>query len=275
MPETGRRRIADRLFKFFTNDTVLSIVITLSVVSIFASGYETHGGILLHIDALFTLFFLCEVLVKIHCVSPAPGRQTWREKFRYYWFGKYDVEKRNKQRAVNSEDLGDEALVKAYRNKQYEKEKEKEKLQKKGFFRKHIFFFLFDGDEETSHWNQFDFIITLITLPSLLGLIGAYKDADIQTNLFLSLRALRIFRSLRNAKTVRIMRFIPDIEKLIQGIKAAVKSCFVVAIGFVIFMIITSVLSSSLFGNIVPEFFGNPGQSLYSTFRLFTIEGWN
>lgn len=39
-------------------------------------------------------------------------------------------------------------------------------------------------------------------------------------------------------------------------------------------MIITSVLSSTLFGDIAPEYFGNPGQSLYSTFRLFTIEGW-
>ena len=59
-----------------------------------------------------------------------------------------------------------------------------------------------------------------------------------------------------------------------MGIKSALKSCFVVMVGFIIFMLITSILSSSLFGDIVPEYFGNPGQSLYSTFRLFTIEGW-
>ena len=47
-----------------------------------------------------------------------------------------------------------------------------------------------------------------------------------------------------------------------------------VVLGFLIFMLITSILSSTLFGDIVPQYFGNPGQSLYSTFRLFTIEGW-
>ena len=59
-----------------------------------------------------------------------------------------------------------------------------------------------------------------------------------------------------------------------MGIKSALKSCFVVVVGFMIFMLITSMLSSTLFGEIVPNYFGNPGQSLYSTFRLFTIEGW-
>ncbi len=276
MNTISKRNIADRLFRFFTNDIVINLAIILSVIFVFLSGYETDNGILLHIDALFTLFFLFEVLVKIHCVSPAPGRRTWKEKFKYYWFGKYDVEKRKERRAVNKDDFDDDALVKAYRNRQYEKEKEKEKLQKKGFFRKHVFFFLFDGDEETSHWNQFDFIITMITLPSIFGLIGVYQDqeANLQTNLFLSLRALRVLRAFRNAKAMRIMRFVPDIEKLILGIKAALKSCFVVSVGFIVFMLITSILSSSLFGDIVPEYFGNPGQSLYSTFRLFTIEGW-
>lgn len=270
----SRRSIADRLFAFFTNEIVLSVAIILSVVFVFLSGYETNGGILLHIDALFTLFFFFEVLVKIFCVSPTLGLKTFREKFKYYWFGKYDVQKRNERRSVKTDDLDDDARIKAYRNKQYEKEKEKEKRQKKGFLRKHVFFFLFDGDEETSHWNQFDFIITMITLPSILGLIGTSQEPNIQTDLFLSLRVLRVFRALRNAKAARIMRFIPDIDKLIQDIKAAFKSCFVVALGFIIFMIITSVLSSTLFGDIVPEYFGNPGQSLYSTFRLFTIEGW-
>ena len=36
-------------------------------------------------------------------------------------------------------------------------------------------------------------------------------------------------------------------------------------------------LSSSttfLFGNAAPQYFGNPALSVYSIFRLFTIEGW-
>ncbi|MCR5659409.1 MAG: ion transporter [Bacteroidales bacterium] len=272
MPRTRKRRLADALFRFFTNDVVLSVAIILSTIFVFLSGYETPHNIFLYIDAFFTLFFLVEALVKIFCVSPAPGRETVGEKFKSYWFGRYENEKRRNKKKEKDEDLDDEERqIRKYRDKIYEKKIAKEKKRKKGFLRKYVFAFMFDGDKETNHWNQFDFIITLIALPSLLNF---FQDVEIQTNLLLSLRALRVFRALRIAKAARIMRFIPDIEKLVFGIKSALKSCFVVMVGFVIFMLITSILSSSLFGDIVPQYFGNPGQSLYSTFRLFTIEGW-
>lgn len=41
-----------------------------------------------------------------------------------------------------------------------------------------------------------------------------------------------------------------------------------------ILLLVLSILTSALFGNFAPEFFENPGLSLYSTFRMFTIEGW-
>lgn len=273
MSKSRKRRLANLLFGFFTNDVVLSIAIILSTIFVFLSGYETPNNIFLYIDAFFTLFFLFEALVKICCISPAPGRRTLREKFKYYWFGRYETENhREKKLSNNLDDLDEEERqIRAYRDRKYQIEKEKEKHRKKGFFRKYVFFFFFDGNKETNHWNQFDFIITLVALPSLMNF---FQDVEIQTNLLLSLRALRVFRALRIAKAARIMRFIPDIEKLVMGIKSALKSCFVVVIGFIIFMLITSILSSSLFGDIVPQYFGDPGQSLYSTFRLFTIEGW-
>lgn len=272
MSRTRKRRLADALFRFFTNDVVLSVAIILSTVFVFLSGYETKHNIFLYVDAFFTLFFLFEAIVKICCVSPAPGRRTLGEKFRYYWFGRHETEKDRKNQKGKAEHLDDEEQrVREYRDRLYEKQKEKERKRKKGFLRTHVFAFLYDGDNETNHWNQFDFIITIVALPSLLNF---FQDVEIQSNLLLSLRALRVFRALRIAKAARIMRFIPDIDKLAIGIKSALKSCFVVMVGFVIFMLITSILSSSLFGDIVPEYFGNPGQSLYSTFRLFTVEGW-
>ncbi len=266
----SKRNIADRLFNFFTNDVVLSTAIILSTTFVFLSGYKSK--VFLYIDAFFTLFFLVEAIVKICCISPAPERTTFGEKFRYYWYGKYETENRNTKKDNKTDDLDEnERKIKAYRDRQYQLQKEKEKKRKKGFLRKHVFSFLFDGDNETNHWNQFDFIITLVALPSLLNF---FQDVDIQTNLFLSLRTLRVFRALRIAKAARIMRFIPDIDKLVMGIKSALKSGFVVVLCFLIFMLITSILSSTLFGDIAPQYFGDPGQSLYSTFRLFTIEGW-
>ena len=270
MNTISKRSIADRLFDFFTNDVVLSTAIILSTTFVFLSGYKNN--IFLYIDAFFTLFFLFEAIVKICCISPAPGRRTFGEKFRYYWFGKYDIEHRTEKKSDKDVPLDEnERKIKEYRDRQYQLKKEKEKNRKKGFLRKHVFSFFFDGDNETNHWNQFDFIITLVALPSLLNF---FQDVDIQTNLLLSLRTLRVFRALRIAKAARIMRFIPDIDKLVMGIKSALKSGFVVVLGFLLFMLITSILSSTLFGDIAPQYFGTPGLSLYSTFRLFTIEAW-
>lgn len=122
-----------------------------------------------------------------------------------------------------------------------------------------------------SDWNKFDFIITLIALPSLLSFL---RSIDIQSNLVLSLRAVRVFKALRMIRSVRILRIIPNLDQMVKSIKMALKSCFVIIIGYFVLMIISAIISSSLFGNIAPEYFSTPGQSVYTTFRLFTIEGW-
>ena len=121
------------------------------------------------------------------------------------------------------------------------------------------------------NWNKFDFIITIIALPSLLTLLNTFS---IQSNLVLSFRAMRIFKSLRMIRSVRILRIIPNMDQMMKSIKMALKACFVVIIGFFVLMLITAIISSSLFGHVAPEYFSTPGQSLYTTFRLFTIEGW-
>lgn len=270
MSTLSKRTIADRLFGFFTNEIVMIVAITLSTIFVFLSGYDIGSNIFLYIDAFFTVFFLVEALVKINCCNPGPGKASLREKFRYYWYGKYDVEKHKEKRMAKGDDI-DEERIKAYRDKQKEKRKEQEKKQRKGPIRRLILSLFFCDDGETDHWNQFDFIVTLIALPSLLNF---FDEANVQTTLFLSFRALRVFRALRIAKAARIMRYIPDLDKLIQGLRAAFKSCLVVVAGFVVLLLISSILSSTLFGEFAPEYFGTPGQSLYSTFRLFTVEGW-
>ena len=194
------RSISDRLFRFFTNEVVMSVAITLSTVFVFLSGYKLKSNIFLYLDGFFTIFFLIEALVKITCSNPGPGKTSLREKFRYYWFGKFDIEKQKEKRMAKG-DGTEEDLIKAYRNKQDEKKKAKEKNRKKGPIRKYLGSFLFCEDGETSHWNQFDFIITLIALPSLLNFFE--NSTNVQTNLLLSLRALRVFRALRIAKAAR------------------------------------------------------------------------
>ena len=114
-------------------------------------------------------------------------------------------------------------------------------------------------------WNRFDFIIVLLALPSCITLLGIYFPG---TSILLSLRTMRAFKSFR------LLRFIPNIDSLLNGIKLAIKASYIVAIGLAILLLVFSILTTFLFGSAAPEHFGNPALSVYSIFRLFTIEGW-
>ena len=114
-------------------------------------------------------------------------------------------------------------------------------------------------------WNRFDFIVLVIALPSLLNL---FFNEGMNTNAVLALRAMRLF------KTFRMAQFIPNIDKLLKGLKMAFRASLLVVVAFAVFLIVFSILTSTIFGKVAPEYFGNPGISLYSIFRLFSVEGW-
>lgn len=114
-------------------------------------------------------------------------------------------------------------------------------------------------------WNQFDFIVLLLAIPSFANL---FFPEMIATNAILAFRSFRIF------KTLRLMKAIPHIGELLNGIRNAIQSSLLVCIAFAVSLLVVSILTTSLFGRICPEHFGNTGISLYSIFRLFTIEGW-
>lgn len=118
----------------------------------------------------------------------------------------------------------------------------------------------------TDGWNKFDFIITLVAIPSLMNI---FVETGFATNILLSLRTLRVFKSFR------LLKFIPNINGLLKGIGVAVKTSFIVCVAFAILLLIISILSSTLYGKIVPELFGDPGSSLFTIFRLFTGDGWS
>lgn len=115
------------------------------------------------------------------------------------------------------------------------------------------------------NWNKFDFLILLVALPTL---IAPFVPHTVATNGILALRSMRMFKSLK------MLRFIPNIQKLLTGIRLASKATLFVFIAFIVFLITFSILSSTIFGQKSPELFGDPALSLYNTFRLFSIEGW-
>lgn len=114
-------------------------------------------------------------------------------------------------------------------------------------------------------WNRFDFIIVLLALPSCINVFGPILPG---MSILLSLRTMRVFKSFR------LLKFVPNVENLLNGIKLAFKASYIVAIGMIVLLLVFSIVTTFLFGNFAPQYFGNPALSVYSIFRLFTIEGW-
>lgn len=116
------------------------------------------------------------------------------------------------------------------------------------------------------NWNKFDFIITILAVPSLANL---FVDGTLATNVLLSLRMLRVFKSFR------LLKFIPNINGLIKGVGLAMKASLIVTVAFAILTLIIAILASAILGSLSPDLFGDPGVSLFTIFRLFTGDGWS
>lgn len=115
-------------------------------------------------------------------------------------------------------------------------------------------------------WNVFDFTLVVLAMPSLF--IWAFGVDGVKLEFLLIFRVLRVF------KFFRVLKFIPDIDHLVAGIGRAARSSVIILMAFFIFNFIVAVLSFSFYGRIAPEYFGDPLISFYSTFKVFTVEGW-
>ena len=115
-------------------------------------------------------------------------------------------------------------------------------------------------------WNRLDGLLVIISIPSLIMLFQ--PDYIITTNVFLTLRVLRIF------KFLRLLRFMPDIKGFVASFRNAIKASYLVIFAYGILLLIVAMVNCSLYKGIAPEYFDNPLNSLYSTFRLFSVEGW-
>ena len=115
-------------------------------------------------------------------------------------------------------------------------------------------------------WNKLDFILVILTLPSVITVFLPNSD--------LGLGYLLVFRVLRVLKIIRFFKFVPNIEHLFLGIKNALRSSIVIFVGFFVYVFVVGVLSNALFTEAAPHLFGTPTKSFYTVFKLFTVEGW-
>ena len=117
-----------------------------------------------------------------------------------------------------------------------------------------------------SKWNRFDFTLVLLSLPALITYLFKVESFDVSY--------LLVFRILRVFKSFRFFQFIPNVNTLMSDVKRAMKASVFVLLGFIIFIIVTGILSHYIFGPSGSDMFSSPMKSLYSTFKVFTIEGW-
>jgi voltage-gated sodium channel len=113
-------------------------------------------------------------------------------------------------------------------------------------------------------WNKFDFIIVLVSAPLLLSPFLNTREFGV----ILILRIGRLFRFFKMA------RFIPNQERLWVGIKRALRASVGFIITLCIYNFILAIGAAYLFADISPEHFGDPLISIYSMFKVFTVEGW-
>jgi voltage-gated sodium channel len=107
-----------------------------------------------------------------------------------------------------------------------------------------------------SGWNIFD---TLIVSVAYLPVGGG----------FAVLRALRILRVLR------LLSVVPRMRQVVGGLISAIPAMGSVILLLMLTFYIASVMTTKLFGDAFPQWFGSIGASLYSLFQIMTLESWS
>ena len=105
-------------------------------------------------------------------------------------------------------------------------------------------------------WNIFDFLIVTISLIPASGPLSI-------------LRAFRIFRLLR------LVSQVDSIRRVVSGMLIAIPGVGSVGGLLLMFFYIGAVISTNLFAENFPDWFGNLGQSMYTLFQVMTLESWS
>lgn len=106
-------------------------------------------------------------------------------------------------------------------------------------------------------WNVFDFIV-----------IGAAFVPGLRQNATL----LRLVRLLR---VVRLVSVLPELRVLIAGMGRALPPIGSMGVLAILFLYVYGMLGWILFGDELPERWGNIGEAMLTLFTVFTLEGWN
>lgn len=117
-----------------------------------------------------------------------------------------------------------------------------------------------------SWWNRLDGTLVILSIPALVSYFIPAHLLDL--SVLMILRVLRVFR------LFRIAHIFPNFGSTIRGLGKALKDSLPIFIAFLILIVIVALFSCALFKDVAPQYFATPWDSIYSTFRLCTVEGW-
>lgn len=116
------------------------------------------------------------------------------------------------------------------------------------------------------HWNKFDFILVLISIPTLVTFFLPTTTSDLSSVLIM--RVFRVFRFFRS------FRIFPDFGIIVKNFWTAMHQTLGIFFCFFIMIAAIALVNCCFLKTYAPEYFGTPMQSIYSTFRICTVEGW-
>lgn len=117
----------------------------------------------------------------------------------------------------------------------------------------------------SSGFNRADLVVLVVSLPALLAPMTEWKGLSVVLLLRMS-RLVRMFR---------LLRFVPDLDGLIRGVRRALKASVGVFLAMGVLVFVLAMGAHQLFHELAPEHFGDPMISMYSLFKVLTIEGWH
>lgn len=116
----------------------------------------------------------------------------------------------------------------------------------------------------SSGWNRFDLLVLLVSLPAL-------ASPFLDTRSLSSLMSLRLGRIVR---FTRLLRFVPDGERILAGVARALRASVAIFLAVALTILVLGIISAQLFDDLSPAHFGDPLRACYTIFKVFTVEGW-
>ena len=105
-------------------------------------------------------------------------------------------------------------------------------------------------------WNIFDFFVVAVAVAPGFG-------------------PWAVLRTLRILRVLRLLTILPSLRRVVAAFIHAIPGLSGVIVVMSIFFYTMAVLSTKLFGEAFPQWFGSIGSSLFSLFQIMTLESWS